>query len=289
MIREHGYTHWNGQFIERRWPWWPITRLNLRLAFRKKHFRPVYALSFLPAFFFVVAIYISERLEDFRFMMRGGRPLFFEVNPNFFKNYISSDFLFFMLVLIMVFAGAGLIADDFRHNALPLYFCRPIRKRDYLLGKAAVVAFFVLTLTILPTIIFVLFKLLFAGSFDFLRRYPWIPLSIFGYSLFLTLFFCAYTLLLSCLSRNSRYVSVLIFAVYLFSDFLYAFLYNWLRRPFLSLISIKINLQQIAALAFGVKPAFPLSWVWSLGIISIFCILAIYFIIQKIKAVEIIR
>ncbi|MCX7974999.1 MAG: ABC transporter permease [Candidatus Aminicenantes bacterium] len=289
MIREHGYTHWDGQLRERRFPWWPITRLNLKLAFRKKHFRPVYALSFLPAFFFIVAIYISERIEDFRFMMRGGRLILFEVNPSFFKNYLAGDFLFFMLVLIMVFAGAGLVADDFRFNALPLYFSRPLRKKDYLLGKAAVIAFFVLTLTVFPAIIFIIFKLLFSGSFVFLRNYPWISLSIIGYSLFLTLFFCFYTLFLSCLSRNSRYVSVIIFAVYLFSDFLYVFLYNWFRQPLLALISIKLNLQQIASFAFGVKAAQPFSWIWSFLVICAFCGVAGYFIIRKIRAVEVIR
>lgn len=289
MIREHGYSHWNGQFIERRLPWWPITRLNLKLAFRRKHFRPVYALSFLPAFFFIVAIYISERIEDFKFMMRGGRLVLFEVNPNFFKNYLASDFLLLMLILIMVFAGAGLIADDFRFNALSLYFSRPLRKKDYLAGKAAVVAFFVLSLTLFPTIIFILIKLLFAGNFSLLKTYPWLPLSIIGYSLFLTLFFCLYTLFLSCISRNSRYVSVIIFAVYVFSDFLYGFLYNWFRRPFLSLLSIKLNLQQVASFAFRVKPAQPIPWFWSLLVLGLFCFLASYFIIRKIKAVEVIR
>jgi len=289
MIREHGYSHWNGQFIERRLPWWPITRLNLKLAFRKKHFRPVYALSFLPAFFFIVAIYISERIEDFQFMMRGGRAILFEINPNFFKNYLASDFLLFMLILIMVFAAAGLMADDFRFNALILYFSRPLRKRDYLFGKAAVIAFFVLTLTAFPAILFIFIKLLFAGNFSLLKNYPWLPLSIIGYSLFLTIFYCLYALFLSCLSRNSRYVSVMIFAVYVFSDFLYAFFYNWFRQPFLLLLSFKHNLQQVAAFAFGVKPAQPVPWFWSFLVLGLFCLLAGYFILSKIRAVEVIR
>lgn len=289
MIREHGYTHWDGHLISRPWPWWPITRLNLKLAFKKKHFRPVYVLSFLPAFFFIVAIYISERMEDFRFMVRGSRPQFLEVNPNFFKNYLASDFLLFMLILIMVSAGAGLIADDLRHNSLVLYFSRPLRKKDYLLGKISVLAFFVLSLTLVPAFIFIIIKLLFAGSFDLLRSYPWLPLAIIAYSLFLTAFFCLYTTFFSSLSRNSRYVSVIVFAIYIFSDFLYGFLYGWFHRPYLSLLSLKVNLQQVAAFAFHQKPVQPIPWFWSFLIIVSFCSVATIVIRQKIKAFEVIR
>ncbi len=289
MIKEHGYSHWEGKLMKRRRPWWPITRLSLKLAFRKKHFRPVFAFSFFPAFFFLVAIYISERVEDFRFMMRGNLPQFLEINPNFFKNYLAGDFLLFMLTLIMVFAGAGLVADDLRFNALSLYFSRPLRKRDYLVGKSAVIAFFVLSLTLLPGLIFIIIKLLFSGSFGFLAAYPWVPLAVLVYSLFLTIFFCFYTIFLSSLSRNARYVAVMIFAVYFFSDFLFWFLYNWLRHPYLSLLSLKINLQQIGAFIFRQPTPQPVPWVWSLLLIVIFCLATGIVIFRKIREVEVIR
>ncbi|MGQ9470283.1 MAG: ABC transporter permease [Candidatus Aminicenantales bacterium] len=288
MIREHGYTHWEGKLVERRFSWWPITRLNLKLVFKKKYFRPTYSLAFLPAFFFIVGIYISERMEDFRFMVRGNRPEFLAVNPNFFKNYIAGDFLLFLLIGLMTFC-AGLVADDLRHSALPLYFSRPLQKKDYLVGKAAVIAFLVLSLTLVPGLILILIKILFAGSFAFLKAYPWLPLSIVIYSFFLTAFFCLYTILLSTLSRNSRYVAVMIFAIYIFSDLLFGFLYAWFKNPYLSLFSLKINLQQLAAFVFQQKPPQPVSWFWSFLIIISFMVAATSVIIRKIKAVEVIQ
>ena len=39
--------------------------------------------------------------------------------------------------LLMMFVGPGQISSDTANNALPLYFCRPFSKIEYVLGKAA--------------------------------------------------------------------------------------------------------------------------------------------------------
>jgi len=75
-------------------------------------------------------------------MMQGDQTDFLKVNPLYFKTYFTNDFLLFMVIMILIFCGAGLIADDLRHNALQLYFSRPLKKRDYLTGQAAVIFFF---------------------------------------------------------------------------------------------------------------------------------------------------
>lgn len=254
-IRDQGYSHWDGTLRESRAPWWPITRNGILLSFRKKHFKFFFASAFLPALVFLVGIYISERLEDFKFMFKGGEKLI-AVNPAYFKTYFTGDFLLFMMVMILTFAGAGLVSDDIKHNALQLYFSRPLGKKDYVLGKAAVVFFFILVLTLVPGILFILFKLVFAGSLKFLAEYPWLPLSVLGYSAFLTAFFAAYTLLLSSISRNRRYVTILIFAVYIFSDAVHGILFGIFRDPRVALFSLKANLQQTGAALFGQKLPF---------------------------------
>ena len=105
-IREKGYSHWDGTLRESRFPWWPITRTGIRLTFRKKQFKFFFAFAFVPAIVFLVGIYISERLEDFKFMFKGSEK-FITVNPAYFKTYFTSDFLLFMMVMLLVFAGAG--------------------------------------------------------------------------------------------------------------------------------------------------------------------------------------
>lgn len=287
-IRERGYHHWDGALVERRRPWWPVTRTGIQLTFRKKRFKFLFAASFIPAVIFLVGIYISERLEDFKFMVQGSDKLV-NVGPGFFKTYFTLDPLLFMLVMLLVFAGAGLIADDLKYNALQLYFARPLGKRDYLFGKAAVVAFFILILTLVPGLLLFFGKLLFAGSLAFFRSYPWLPLSIFADSLLLTVFFACYAMLLSSLSKNRRYVAVMTFAVYFFSDILTAVLGGIFHSPYFGLFSIKGNLQQAGAFLFRQKPPMGIPPIWSFATLAAFCLIAVFVVARRVRGAEVVK
>ena len=127
-IKERGYAHWDGELQDGKFPWWPITRNGIKLTFKRRFFKFFFGFTLIPALVWLVGIYVSERLEDFKFMMEGETD-FLNVNPMYFKTYFTNDFLLFMIIMILVFCGAGLIADDLRHNALQLYFARPLKKR----------------------------------------------------------------------------------------------------------------------------------------------------------------
>lgn len=287
-IKERGYTHWDGELQDGRFPWWPITRMGIKLTFKRRFFKLFFGLTLMPALVWLVGIYISERLEDFKFMMEGETD-FLNVNPLYFKTYFTNEFLLFMVVMIMVFSGAGLISDDLRHNALQLYFARPLKKRDYLTGKAAVIFFFLLILTLVPGVVFILFKMIFAGNFQFFVSYPWLILSVVAYSLLLTTFFAFYTLLMSSVGKNRRYVSILIFGVYIFSDIFSAIFREIFRSQYFFLLSIKTNLQQIGAVLFRQRTPFNIPWFYSLLVIAAICLFAAYLLKRKVRGVEIIK
>jgi ABC-type transport system involved in multi-copper enzyme maturation permease subunit len=287
-VREKGYYHWDGRLSESRFPWWPITRTGIRLAFRKRGFRFLFAAAFLPAVVFLALIYISERLEDFRFMVRGSDRLI-KVDSGFFNTYLTNSGLLFLVIMVLVFGCAGLISDDLKHNSLQIYFARPLGKRDYLLGKMGVICFFVLVLTLLPGLLLFLFKLVFAGSFKFFLDYPWLVPAIVGYSVVLTAFFAFYTLLLSAMSKNTRYVMILIFTVYLFSHILYGILHSIFRTPYTALFSIPANLQQVGAFFFARKPLHAVPVVWSFLVLAAVCGLSALVLNRKIRSVEVIR
>lgn len=289
-IKEKGYTHWDGELIKRKFPWLPMTWIGIKITFRKKFFKFTFFLALIPSLAFLAGIYISERLEDFQFMTNDMDTLnFLQISPLYFKNYLTGSFLLFMMIVILVFCGAGLISEDLKHNALQLYFSRPIRKVDYLLGKASVIAFYLLILTLIPGWLFVGTKLLFAGNFDFFHQYPWLPLSVLGYSLFLTAFFAAYTLFLSSLSQNRRYVSLILFGLYLVSDIIFGIFYGIFHHPYLSLLSIKVNLQQVGNAFFNVQPAYKVPWIYSFLILTAFVFLAGIVINRRVRGVEVVK
>jgi ABC-type transport system involved in multi-copper enzyme maturation permease subunit len=289
-IKEKGYTHWEGEFKEARLRWSPLSRYGIKLSFRRKFFKFLFFSTLVPSLVTLAMIYVSERLDDFAFLSRDTDAIsFLEVNPVFFLRYFNGSWLLFMIILLLVFCGAGLIADDLKYNSLQLYFSRPLTKLDYFLGKASVIVFFLSCITLVPGLVFVLMKLLFAGNFQFLRQYPWLPFSILGYSLFITLFFTFYALFLSSLSKNKRYVAILIFGLYVFSDILFNIFNGIFRNPYFSLLSIEKNLQQIGAVIFGQDPQFDIPWILSLLVILAFCGLSLFVLNKKIRGVEVVQ
>ena len=287
-IAERGYTHWDGELQERRRPWWPITRHGIRLAFKRKYFKFSFFISLMPAFGFLVGIYAAEKIQDFKVMIKGS-PTLLTVDPGFFRAYFAGEFLLFMMLMIMVLAGAGLIADELRHNALQLYFARPLAKKDYFVGKAAILVFFLSLVTLAPGLLFILFKLIFSGSFRFLGDYPWLPLSVIGFSALVTAFFSLYTLMISSVSKNRRYTAIMLFTIYIFSDVLFGIFYSSFRSPYFALLSLKVNLQQVGAAFFRVKPPFPVPWAYSLAVLLAVCAAAAVVLHKRVKGVEVIK
>jgi len=287
-IKEKGYTHWDGEFKDGKFPWWPITRFGIKLTFKKKFFKFFFFMTLLPAVIYLVGIYISERLEDFSFMVRESKE-FLQINPAYFKSYFTNEGLLFMIVIVLVFAGAGLISDDLKYNSLQLYFSRPLKKKDYFIGKAAVIVFFLFIVTLIPGLVFIIMKIVFSGSFKFFASYPWLILSVIAYSIFVTVFFAFYSLFLSSIGKNRRYVAILIFGLYFFSDIIYEIFYGIFKSPYFSLLSFKINLQQVGAFIFNQKTQYAVSWVYSLLIIIGICILSAFVLKKRIRGVEIVK
>ncbi len=155
-IREKGYYHWDGQLVERRFPWWPITRTGIQLAFKQE----------------VVQVRLRRRLRPGRRRPRHGlhlraprglqvhvpaaRTKLIAVDPKFFMNFLTN----------------GGLALHHRHgprlrrrrasspttsSTTPSSSISPgpSRKKDYLLGKMAVIFFFVLLLTLVPALVLV--------------------------------------------------------------------------------------------------------------------------------------
>ncbi len=287
-IKEKGYSHWDGEFLVRKFPWWPITRYGIKLTFMRRLFKFTLPMSLLPAVFFLTGIYISERLEDFPFL-RGETSQFLQINPGYFKTYFTQGFMLFIMLMIVIFCGASLISDDLEHNSLQLYFSRPLKKKDYFLGKTAVIVFFLFIITLIPGLVFFIMKLVFSGSLKFFISYPWLPLSIIGYSFIVTGFFSFYTLLLSSLSKNRRLVAILIFGIYFLSDIVYLIFRSEFRSHYFSLVSLRANLQQVGAHIFGQKTPYDISWIFSFLVLLGICAFAGFVLKSKVKGVEVVK
>jgi ABC-type transport system involved in multi-copper enzyme maturation permease subunit len=122
----------------RRWAPWPIARTALSLAWRNRSTKLGVALCAMSVFGHGMALaaqVLAGRYADARGGDLGGdlmRAVVGDVHTTL-ATFIGVQMLACTFLLAMV--AAGLVAEDRRTGAMELYFSRPLRRRDYILGK----------------------------------------------------------------------------------------------------------------------------------------------------------
>jgi ABC-2 type transport system permease protein len=118
---------------------------------------------FVACFFFPVLcltmIYLANNLA---FLQRFG-PVgqFVAIDNNFFFRFMNVQGV--LAFLMTAFAGPGLISPDLANGALPLYFCRPFSRSEYVLGKASVLGILLSQITWIPGLVLLVVEAILAG------------------------------------------------------------------------------------------------------------------------------
>ena len=95
------------------------------------------------------------------------------IDNKFFFHFMSVQGVF--AFLLTAFAGPGLISPDLANGALPLYFCRPFSRAEYVLGKSSVLAILLSQITWVPGLILFVMQASLAGA-----QWTWKNLWIAG-------------------------------------------------------------------------------------------------------------
>ena len=78
-------------------------------------------------------IYLAHNLSFLKaFNIQAGN--FLEVNAKFFLM-VSAIFRRRWRICMTAFVGPNLVSPDLTNNAMPLYFCRPFSRTEYVLGR----------------------------------------------------------------------------------------------------------------------------------------------------------
>lgn len=139
-----------------------VTRYAIADAFSSRLFTAFYAACFLPSLIGLFFIYLSHNVSLLQQL--GMPPDLMEVlTSRFFMMLFSWQAIPAFLVALIV--APSLVAADLANGALPLYLGRPIDRRDYVLGKAAVLAILLSPMTwVMGALIFGLQAYLEGGS-----------------------------------------------------------------------------------------------------------------------------
>ena len=126
-----------------------LFRYSRRTLFKSRFLTGFFVVCFFFPVICLVMIYLAHNLP---FLERlGGVSQFISIDNVFFFHFITVQGV--LAFLMTAFAGPGLISPDLANGALPLYFCRPFSRSEYVLGKASVLGILLSEITWVPGLV----------------------------------------------------------------------------------------------------------------------------------------
>jgi ABC-2 type transport system permease protein len=127
-----------------------LFRYSRRSLFRSKLQTGLFVACFFYPVFCLLAIYAAHNLAFLqRFEIAGAQVI--RIDNTFFFYFVRVQGV--LAFILTAFTGPGLISSDLANGALPLYFCRPFSRAEYVLGKASVLGILLSQITWIPGLI----------------------------------------------------------------------------------------------------------------------------------------
>lgn len=137
-----------------------LFRYSRRNLFRSKLQTALFVLSFFFPLLCLISIYLAHNLSFLERFTGNNRLLRIDNQFFFFFVYVQGVLAF----VLTAFIGPGLISPDLANGALPLYFCRPFSRAEYVLGKGSVLAIVLSQITWIPGLVLFAVQSSLAGS-----------------------------------------------------------------------------------------------------------------------------
>jgi ABC-2 type transport system permease protein len=280
-IYDQGYRRRQGRGPLRSVRFWPITREALRLILARRAFLALLAAAWIPFVVRVIQVYIVTQFPE------AGRVL--PVDGRMFGEFLNQQIGF--AVLLTIFGGAGLVANDLRTGAILVYLSRALTRRDYVLGKLSVLLVLNLAITLVPGLLLHAISLALAPGQFRSWELAWIAPFIVVHAALISLVLGLVGLAVSALSRSARVAGVGIFGLIMGLELVRLILRNAFDRPEATLLSLQADLRIVGATLFGASlPRFEAAPWWAalatlLGV-SLACLALLR---TRVRAVEIVR
>jgi hypothetical protein len=243
-VHDLGYRKWKGVRAARLLRPLVIARGGIGLILKRRWLRFMLVLAWLPIIvpaFGIFAFEYSSTEPDMQRMIvnivRGplGRPDLgamilsdpesarHEVWSTLILTYFRYPQLFAMVGLIGLIAPI-LVSYDLRTKAYLMYFSRPLSPTEYILGKSAVIWFFLAVVATLPALLLYVLGVLLSPDLSIVLQTWDIPLRILAASVVLLIPTTMLAVVYSSLTAESRYATFAWFATWAMGFVAYQFL-----------------------------------------------------------------
>jgi ABC-2 type transport system permease protein len=277
-VHDQSYRHYQGKREPHGRGWLVIAGVGIRAVLAKKMFLGLLLVAWVPFLVRTVQIYLVTMYPQ------AGEIL--PLNARMFESFVEGQGLFAFFVTVYV--GSGLIANDRRANALQVYLSKPILRIEYIAGKLAVLAAFLLGVTFVPSVLLLVMQVVLSGSLEFIRQNPVIVPAIVLASLIRVIVASATMLALSSLSRSARYVAVMYTGVIFFSEAMYGVLAFVTGSSRVAWVSITGNFDVVTDAIFRQTPRYDTPVAVSFIVLVALVAVSISVLERSVRGVEIV-
>ena len=242
-LHDVGYRGWDGERSGLRWRWLIIAMTGIRLVWRGTWIRRTFLFTWLPVLVLALGFILYEQsiaYPELRDVFQG--VLFASGMEDRFQSYLETPeqeratiwgvllltfFRYpqsFAIVLLIGVIAPRLISYDLRSRGYLLYFSRPITPLSYILGKSAIVWFYVGLITTIPALIMYLLGVLLSTEWVVVLDTWTLPFRILLASLVLIIPTSAVALAFSALTLESRYATIAWIAIWVLGAVAYGVL-----------------------------------------------------------------
>jgi ABC-2 type transport system permease protein len=257
----------------------PITRLAVRQVAMRRMLILLLAVSFAPILIAGgLLVFVLARFPDFAAL---APPL-----PELFGLgllVLQGPFA----ILVTVWGGTALVADDFRTGALLVYFSRPLTRLDYVAGKLAVVVALNLAVTAVPLLLLWLMAAALHASEMGKHGLSFLPVAIVALSAGISVALALLALAAGAVTRNATVGgSLLVGALVLFE--LAALAAPDGVRLFFQVLSVIGHIRSLEHALFGAPWSSSMHWASALACLTAILAGAGVVLWRKLQAVEVV-
>jgi ABC-type transport system involved in multi-copper enzyme maturation permease subunit len=276
-IHDQSYRHYGGSKATPGRSWSVIAWAGIREIIKKRIFLGLLLMGWMQFFGRSIMLYFSTNFQQLAVL---------GASPSTFRDFL--EWQGFVVFVITVYVGAGLIANDRRANALQIYLSKPLMRSEYIAGKLAVLFVFLCMVTLVPALMLLVVQIVLAGSFTFLQKNLFLIPAIVVAALLQVLLASVTMLALSSLSKSARFVAIMYVGILFFTKAIFGVLYAITGTTAASWLSLGDDLAQVVDVIFRLKPRYVTPWQVSLLVIVAAIAVSISILERRVRGVEVV-
>ena len=261
-----------------------LFRYSRRNLFRSKFLTGLFVVCFFYPLLCFLMIYLAHNAS---FLQEMGVPKgVLSIDNKFFFHFMSVQGVF--AFLLTAFAGPGLISPDLANGALPLYFCRPFSRAEYVLGKSSVLAILLSQITWVPGLVLFAMQASLAGA-SWTWTHLWIAGSLVVSSLIWIAILSLLAMALSAWVKWRIVAGALLLGVMFFGAGFAQAINAVLRTESGHFFNVAYLMTTVWNALFQVdrRHAIPVAEAWVA--LLVYCAICLGLLMRKVRAYEVVR